>query len=140
MSSDSETPRHAPVPLERDDAADEEALHELELERQEDAAAATAPIDPAAVAAAAAALGAAQGPPVGLPPQNVMLHGYRELDEADAARLRRMKDFALALWLELHDADGTPAEDHYNFESRFLGVATLRLEECLLMAEKHFNV
>jgi len=104
------------VPHERDDGADAAALQQLVAGRYLDII--NAP----------------------LPEQNLFLHGYRQSDDAQLARMRRLKDIALVLWQEMHEADGTKPEIGAAFHSREMGLAALRLEEAMLWVEKHFNV
>jgi hypothetical protein len=104
------------VPIERDDGADEAALREMVEGRWREIIEAP------------------------LPEQNVFLHGYRQSDDAQLARMRRLKDVALVLWQEMHEADGSKPDLATPFNSREMGLASLRLEEAMLWVEKHFNV
>jgi hypothetical protein len=70
------------------------------------------------------------------PANNVMLHGYAVLGERHAALLRDMKDSGLGLWNLLRIADESGTDAAWN--SRELELASLRLEEALMWAEKHF--
>jgi hypothetical protein len=85
---------------------------------------------------------AAQGEqraPESFPPDNIMMHRYRELSEPLAKELRQFKDVGLQLWNELHMIDGSSTElrsfNHYE-----LANAATKLEEMLLWVEKFYNV
>lgn len=108
----------APVPIERDENADNAALAEL---RQEAAAAQQA--QPQAVQ----------------PTSNIMLHQTRDMTDWQIEKLSLLRDIALVLNGELHTIDGSnPAQSE--FYSRELDQAALKLEEALLWAEKHFRL
>jgi predicted deacetylase len=128
------------APIERDAAADDAALEALRKQAADEIMAAAAR-EEAQAQAAKAALDtlAAETAELPLPPVNVFMHGYRQIDEAEAARLRRLKDLALLLWTALHETDGTSAEQT-EFRTREFGLAALRLEEAMLWIEKGFNV
>lgn len=71
------------------------------------------------------------------PPDNIMLHGFRELTPAQERQLREFKDLALMMWNDLHMADGSSAERR-TFDHRELGFAAIKLEETVLWVEKFY--
>jgi hypothetical protein len=71
------------------------------------------------------------------PPDNIMLHGYRQLTEAQERQLRELKDTGLQLWNDLHAIDGSSTERRI-FDNRELGHAAVKLEEMMLWIEKFF--
>lgn len=119
MSDPSPSPvSPVPAPIARDDAADTAALEAL---RQTVVAAEQAQQQPVQ------------------PASNVMLHQPRALTDWQNEKLALLKDIALVLNNELHTIDGSePTQPE--FYARELDQAALKLEECLLWAEKHFRL